>query len=669
MRNGTVFRYNCGDILAARRTALICLALFALNAAICLPLFRIEYLNQFQSNEGSYITFAHFLQRYWPHVSWFPWFNAGMPFEDTYLPLTAAATAVLSWVARTSPAHAFHFLSALIYSLAPVLLFLFARWLSGSVPAAAGAAVLWSLVSPSALFPQILRDMGTPWGIRRLQNIVVYGETPHNFALCLLFAALLLIGRFLDRPSPRRFAAGAIASAAVMATNAFGIVVVSIASLMLFAARGKYRLKTLAGIAGILAAAYLAICRVLTPALVRLIETNSQLVGGDYRFTWKTPLYGGLFAAGLVLLWAVTRRARPDMRFAVLFTACFAGIAYLGFHNINVIPQPARYHLEMEAGVCLLAALLMERMARRLPRGALVTAMAVMAIALGWVALKDYRFARRMILPADITEWAPYREARWIAANLPGQRVLVAGEGQWLFNLFTDNPQLGAGHEPSAPNWMQRVAVYTIFSGSNAGNQDGPISVLWLETYGVAAITVPGPASKDHFHAIVHPAKLDGLLPLAWRESGESIYRVPLRSPSLAHAVPRGAIVRRRPMHGLDVDPIRPYVAAIEDPAIPQAQLRWNDPDDGVVQANVPPGDVISVQTTWDPGWRARVAGREVPVSADALGFIVIDPECTGPCSIELSFAGGMERNGALAVSLLTGLGLIAMIVLPKRAR
>jgi hypothetical protein len=37
-------------------------AIFALNALICWPLFRIEYLDDFQSNEGSWITFATFLR-------------------------------------------------------------------------------------------------------------------------------------------------------------------------------------------------------------------------------------------------------------------------------------------------------------------------------------------------------------------------------------------------------------------------------------------------------------------------------------------------------------------------------------------------------------------------------------------------------------------------------
>lgn len=82
-----------------------------------------------------------------------------------------------SYLSRWPPAHVFHFVAALAYAAAPVGLLLLARAISGSLIRGIGAALLWSLLSPSVLFPQILRDIGTPWANRRLQNIVQYGET------------------------------------------------------------------------------------------------------------------------------------------------------------------------------------------------------------------------------------------------------------------------------------------------------------------------------------------------------------------------------------------------------------------------------------------------------------------------------------------------------------
>jgi hypothetical protein len=648
---------------SAKRDGLACLALFAVNALLCGPLFGIAYLDDFQSNEGTFITFARFLSAHWPHVRWFPWFNAGMPFENTYLPLTSFATAAIAAAAHCSPAHALHILAALAYSLAPVFLYLFAARLSGRRAASLAAALLWSLFSPSILIPRILEDLGTPWGLRRLQNIVFYGETPHNLALCLLPAALLLLARYLERMTPRRFALAALAGAAVMASNAFGIVTLAISSVLLWAALPPLTWKQLAGISGILLAAYLTICRFLPPSLMGLIRTNSQLVGGDYRFTLRSAGIAAGFLMCLVLLWLATRRLwDPMLRFAIWFSAVFGGITVLSFLNLTFLPQPGRYHIEMGAGLCLVAAFAAAHASDRLPRQGLVVLGVAGLLAAGWLFAKDYRYARRLIHPAEITRSAPYREASWVAAHLPGQRIFAAGEDQWWFNLFADNPQLSAGHEPSAPNYVQRMAVYTILSGKNAGAQDADISILWLRALGCGAITVAGPASKDHYHGFVHPGKFEGRLPLVWREDGDSIYQVPLRSVSLAHVIPRTAVVTRRPIHGLDVDQVRRYVAALEDPAIPPAPLTWENPDHGRILATIPSGDVISVQVTCDRGWQARVGGRRVPVHADQLGLMIVEPQCSGDCMVDLEFTGGAERAICLVVSLMVFGGLLAAL-------
>ncbi len=640
------------------RVVSISFVLFALNAAICRPLFGIEYLDDFQSNEGSWIAIGKFLLQNWPHVSWFPWFDAGMPFENTYLPGVSAMVAVTSIVGHCSPAHAFHFLAALAFSLAPVSLFLFALGVSGRLAPSVSAAVLWSVFSPSIIFPEILHDMGTPFGIRRLRDIVYFGDTPHNVAICLLPISLLLTFRYLEKPTGRRFALAALASAGVMITNAFGIVVVFLSSLILFAAGNRLSWRNLARVGGVQLAAYLVLCRFLPPSLIRLLETNSQLVGGDFRFTWRTVGLAGCFLAILVVLWASTRRlSNPMLQFAILFSVCFGGVAFLGLQNLNLLPQPVRYHLEMEAGVCLATAFLMEPLIRRIP----LRYIAFAAIPLMWLAIKDWQFARQLIHPADIVHAAPFREARWIATYLPGQRVLVSSEGEFLFNLFSDNPQMSAGHEPSTPNWVQHVAIYTIETGQNAGDQDGPISVLWLKAFGCGAILVPGRDSKDHYHPISNPDKFEGLLPLLWRESGESIYEVPQRSGSLAHVMPRSAIVRNRPISGLDIGELRQYVDALESEAAPLASIDWDNPEHAMIAAKMDSSQVLSVQINYDPGWEARVGGTKIKIGSDKLGFIVIEPACSD-CSIDLVFSGGRERQVALEVSVFVLLGLVSML-------
>jgi hypothetical protein len=631
-------------------------AIFALNALICWPLFGIEYLDDLQSNEGSWITFATFLRQHWPHVSWFPWFDAGMPFENTYLPGVSAIVAIVSMIAHCSAAHAFHFVAAMAYSLAPVSLFVFALAISKRFAPSLCAAVLWSVLSPSILFPDFLREMGTPWGIRRLRDIVYWGDTPHNVAICLLPISLLLTWRYLERPSYRRFALAALGAAAVMLTNAFGIVVVTIATVILFVTGRPRSWKALAAVCGIEIFAYLLICRFLPPSLIRLLETNSQFVGGDFRFTTRTTALAVCFLAILILLWAFTRRlSNPILQFAILFSACFCGVTALGFAGINLVPQPLRYHLEMEPGFCLLAVFLLEPLARRIP---LKMGIAIAAIPLLWLTMKDRQFARDLIHPADIAHSLPFREASWITANLPGQRVLVASEGEFLFSLFSSNPQMSAGHEPSTPNWVQHVAIYTIETGQNAGLDDAAISILWLKAFGCGAIVVPGKDSKDHYHPIANPNKFDGLLPLAWRESGESIYQIPHQSASLAHVIPRSSAVTTRPTSGLDVAELRRYVDALES----SASIVWENPEHAKIDAKMDSSQVLSVQVNYDPGWEARAGDRKAKVSSDGLGLILIDPGCTD-CVVDLRFTGGSERKITFAISLLVLAGLFAMLL------
>jgi hypothetical protein len=514
------------------------------------------------------------------------------------------------------------------------------------------------------LIPQILADLGTAWGSRRLQTIVFYGELPHNFALSLVPLALLFFVRFLDKPNARRLAVTVCVSAVVMATNAFGIVTVAVSSAILVLAREKVRWMQLLSVAAILLSAYLLICRFLPPSLIRLIRINSQVDGGDFRPTVQSRIFGLLFGIAIVALWfAVRRFGEPMLRFAILFSALFGGMTVLYlWKGLNFIPQPSRYQLEMEPGLCLLAAFALDPLARKLPHNLRLAAAALFAIALGLMAAGDYVYARRLIRPVDVTGTVAYRQATWIGAHLPGQRVFVSGQNEFWFNLFAGNPQLSAGLQSSDPSWAQRVAVYAIDSGQGAGPEDGPFSVLWLKAFGCGAVTVPGPRSRDAYHPIANPRKFDGLLPLVWSEEDDSVYQVPSNSASLAHLIPESAVVTRRPENGLDIQPLRAYVAALDDPGLPAASLTWENPDHGRIAATVAPAQVISVQMNYDPGWRAATLGRRLRIRPDQLGMMIIDPDGAGPRSIDLEFTGGAERAVCLGVSLLIAAVLLGLL-------
>jgi hypothetical protein len=185
-------------------------------------------------------------------------------------------------------------------------------------------------------------------------------------------------------------------------------------------------------------------------------------------------------------------------------------------------------------------------------------------------------------------------------------------------------------------------------------------TIFWLKAFGAHAISVSGPESDNYFGPIVHPRKFDGVLPLLWRDHGDAIYEVPSRSLSLAHVMQASAIVTRTPIHGLDIAPAEAYVAALDDVTYPLATFQWKSMSEAEIRATVDRGQVISVQVTYEQGWEAWANGRRQKVRGDALGQMVIEPECTGACQIRLSYTGGKERVATRTMSVAALLTAIA---------
>ncbi|MCU1260161.1 MAG: hypothetical protein JWO80_3046, partial [Bryobacterales bacterium] len=121
--------------------------------------------------------------------------------------------------------------------------------------------------------------------------------------------------------------------------------------------------------------------------------------------------------------------------------------------------------------------------------------------------------------------------------------------------------------------------------------------------------------------------------------------------------------------NGIDVEPLRPYVRALEDPALPVAQWTWLDSAKASIVAALEPGELISVQETYSPGWHASVAGRPVRLTRDALGLMTIDPACTGVCKVTMYYDGGFEGVLLRILSWSVLAGLIAWVAVAYLAR
>lgn len=117
----------------------------------------------------------------------------------------------------------------------------------------------------------------------------------------------------------------------------------------------------------------------------------------------------------------------------------------------------------------------------------------------------------------------------------------------------------------------------------------------------------------------------------------------------MAHVIPEGI---------LRAETLRRYVDALDDPALPLADFRWNSLRSASIHSVVRRGEAVSVQTAYHRGWHARANGRAATVQRDGLGFLTILPGCDGPCEIELTYDGGWEYKLCRALSYLTILGM-----------
>lgn len=635
--------------------------LAAVNACICREAFFTESSGHFHSMHGIWMALARLGGPGWLGPRWYPYWGGGSPAENLYAPLIPAATAALANLLRISLPMALHALTGLVYCLGPVLLYV-AGWRLFRAPGYSFAAALaYSLLSPSQL---VAPDSGgfhaaAIWGARRMYLVFDWDELPHMTSLALLPVAVFFLARALQ--SRRWFHSGLAASlmAAMMLANMFGAVLVAIVTLTVpLALERRFHPAAMVRSGLTATAAYLAVCPWLPPSLLFTIRRNAALDGeGD---TLPHALAAFLVIAAVsAMVWFLASRSAAEwpLRWLLLF-ACPAVLIptiaqYWGPH---FVPQPGRYKCELELALAWLGVFALRPPIQRLPPRARMALATALAIGAAWQVVSYRRIAEQMLRPVDVARSIEYRSAKWVEANLPGQRVMMGGSmGFWL-DTFTNQPQLSAPYS-TALNWTGQVATYTFYSDMNAGDRGAEFSLLWLQALGAQAIAVPGPQSPDAWKGFVHPRKFDGVLPVLWREDDTSIYRVPQVSGSLAHAMRRAQLVQHPPIHGLDVHEVRAYVAALEDPAAPPATLRWQGSNRALVRARLEPWEVISTQIDYHPGWHARAGGTSLPVFADGLGFMVIDPQCSGDCEMAIEFDGGVEsklcRTASAAVLLL----------------
>ena len=657
---------------ARARTFSLAAILFALNVYVCRGLFRAEYLKHMGSIEGAYVGISRYAMQHFPDLSWFaPWYD-GVPYQNTYPPLLHWTVALVAKILGWSAAHAHHAVTGGVYALGPVALFALALILSKSRVAAFLAGLLYTALSLSAwLIQPIANDMGNFLNPRRLQALVYYGEGPHVSALTLLPIALLALHLAMmhrrGRWSGLCFSFAVVSLAAVTLTNwlaAFALAMMVVCYLLARSGSEDWDWRAVARLALISIAAYALASPWIPPSTIAVIQNNARTIEGDFRQVYQAlPRWLAIILLGLVWIKVMVRRLGVHFQFAIFF-AFLTGFLTLmsAWAKIAIVPQPIRYHLEMEMALSLVLAFTAHIIFKRAPKWAAYAAMAVLLILLIPPMRQTRRYTRDFLVQAiDIQKTTEWKTAQWLNQNWHGGRVMVPGSTSFWLTAFTDTPELAGGFEQGTTDGIIRIALYGIYTGETAGTRDAEFSILWLKSLGVEAVAVSGPNSGEFYKPFHDPKKFEGVLEPIWRDGDDVFYRVSANG-SLAHVVPRASLVARPPYNGVDVDPLRPFVAALE--ARPAANFRWTTAHSAIVDANLTPGDVVHVQIASHGGWHAMVNGARRAIEQDNLGLMTIDPGVTGPCRINLVYDGGREMRIA---HWLCALSVISLVVLSGR--
>lgn len=631
------------------------LTLFVLNMLVCGRLLRTEYLDQLHSIEGAFIALARYIQQHWPGYGWFPMWFEGMPFTHVYQPGLQHVVAAVASVFGISAASAYHIVTAITYSLGAITCYYLASRLSGSRTTGFCAGLIFSLCSPSLpLIRVIWKDTDGWWNARRLQSMVVYGEGPNITGLMLVMLALGLLHVALVRRRAISAIAAAAALAAVPATSWPSTVALTFAVFCYLVALdfGSLR-KNLPRLAGIAVLAYGLACPFVLPSTVWTTLTNANAMGdGPTKGVSRWISFALLFAA-IALLRVLMARAPFGLRFSVLFTV-FLGWIFIaaGWFQLRMIPQPMRFNLTLEIGMALSFALAGQVMCRRWPKIRLP--LAGLVVLFCCVQYVNYRhYGRQIIRRVDINKTVEYQFAEWFEANMHGERVEVPGTISFWMNAFTDTPQVSGCCEQSLINRGTWIAAYIIAAGYNSEQQTADITLLWLKSYAVHAIAIGGPQSREHYKAFQFPYRFEGRLPLLVQNGDDRVYRVPQRGPGLARVVHAADLVVHPPENGIDIAELRTFVAALDNPALPLVRTTWSDPNTATISGTLEPDQVLAVAVNFDPHWRAGANGREVPVRKDGLGFIAIEPRCSGACEVQLRWDAGWEARVVVGIALL----------------
>lgn len=611
-------------------------AIFLLAAVLVLPVFRLEYLDNWQSIEGAFMAEAHALQQTWPHHLWQPLWYCGTRADYVYPPGPRYAVAIVSTALRISVARAYHLAIGFCYAFGFAVLYVWTRKASGSRGAAWLAVAGIALASPSfLLLPDIRRDsfFHVP---QRLHVLMRYGEGPHISSLAMLPIAWLGAWKRFHGGNTGWLCLSAIGIALTVTINFYGLVAVAITMPVLvwscLLARSEWRGRALVvrDALGIAALAWGLTAWWLTPSYVRVTTNNLHLFSPAGN-SWSLPVLAALLAVYIAASLALSRLRRYSAYvFFIGSGLWWLAVYVLGFYwfGFQVAGAPWRLIPEFDVFAILCsvqAAAIVWHWRPGASRFGIAARVALLLV-LFFAFRPSWRYLKHAYsefpVEHDVKGRVEYKTETWLYEHFPEQRVFVTGTIRFWYNTWHLGQEADGAQQQSILNPLLPGAQWIITHGN-----DAQLIKWWLQALGVDILVVPGRESQEPYKDFADPKLYGAALPLL-RDDGEGnrYYRVPRGAAGIVRIVDRARIeaVPTIRIDGLTTQ-VQAYAEAVESgPAGDRARCRWAGSDVLNVSAEVGPGEALLVQETYDPGWHAYEDGRTLAIHADAVGHMVL---------------------------------------------
>jgi hypothetical protein len=493
--------------------------------------------------------------------------------------------------------------------------------------------------------------------------LALYGEGPHSAALALLGFALAAAWHGLRRSQTFWLAIAALLSALAVLNNFYGATALAIVfpvmvwTLWVTEKDWRVALRAIA----LAAMAFGLTAFWLTPSYFRLTLRNMPLVSAAPN-AWSLWLDLAVLVAVALAIYKIGY-GRPERAWALFTGGALVRLSLQvpghHFFGFRLMGEPERLVPEFDQWFLMAACLLLAWLARRFRWG---KPMAVAAVAAAvWPSSGFVWHSRRY--PGRDLHWqqrVEYKMTRWMQENMPGSRALATGSLRFWYNTWFDLPQVGGVSEQGLQNLQTNTAHERAVYSSNP-----EITVLWLQAVGTDAFLVHDKRSQEIYHDVANPEVFAGKLEAVYDDGeGNFVYRIPRRYPGLARVVDGSRMTLAGPVLEKDnLQAVRAYAKAVEDYSPRPATWRRESPDRVRVTARLEPGEKLLVQETYDPYWKATTAqGSDVPVTADPLGFQLLDPG-PGDHDITLQFTTPAENRAGRAVTLVTIVIFLALLV------